>query len=67
MTPEDDKELHRLAAMLEDIDHQLRPDSPLKEGLVKAGLALSHTFIHGSRSKIEADYQFLQNLRSDKK
>ena len=66
MTPEDDKELHRLADMLQDIDGQLGPDSPLREGLVKAGLALSHTFIHGSRSKIEEDYEFLKNLRKEK-
>ena len=34
--------------------------------LVKAGLALSHTFIHDSRSKIEEDYRFLGELRKKK-
>jgi len=55
MSPEDDKELH-----------QLGPESPLRQALVKAGLALSHTFIHDSRSKIEEDYRFLEDLRKKK-
>jgi len=63
MSPEDDKELHRLADMLEGIDHQLGSESPLRAALVKAVLALSHTFIHGSRAKIEEDYRFLEDLR----
>ena len=62
MIPQDDKELHRLADMLQVIDRQLGPDTPLREGLVKAGIALSHAFIHGSRSKIEEDYRFLRDL-----
>jgi hypothetical protein len=66
MSPEDDKELHRLADVLETIDHQIGPESPLREALVKAGLALSHTFIHDSRSKIEEDYRFLEDLRKKK-
>ena len=62
MTPQDDKELHRLADMLQAIDRQLGPDTPLREALVKAGIALSHGFIRGSRSKIEEDYRFLRDL-----
>jgi len=40
MSPHDEKELHRLADMLRDIDTILQRDSPLREGLKKAGLAL---------------------------
>jgi hypothetical protein len=65
MTPEDDKELHRLADMLQVIDRQLCPDTPLREALVKAGIALSHGFIHGARPKIEEDYRFLRDLRKE--
>ena len=53
MTKEDEKELHRLAEMLRLIDGQLPPASPLREGLEKAGLALSLTFLHGLRSELE--------------
>ncbi len=63
MIPDDERELHRLADMLQVIDSQLAPDSPLREALAKAGIALSQGFIHGSRSKIEEDYRFLQDLR----
>ena len=41
MTPEDETELHRLAAMLEQIDKTLPDDSPLREALQKAGYSLS--------------------------
>ncbi len=63
MTPDDDKELHRLADMLQVIDRTLSAASPLREGLVKAGIALGQCFIHGSRSKIEEEYRFLVDLR----
>jgi len=65
MTPDDDKELHRLADMLQVIDRKLGPASPLREGLVKAGVALSLCFIQGSRSKIEEEYRFLEDLRKE--
>jgi len=66
MTREDEKELLRLADMLQEIDTQIGSSSPWREGLVKAGLALSHSFIHGFRSKLEEDYEFLDNLRTGK-
>ena len=53
MTPQDEKELHRLADMLRDIDATLPRESPLREGLKKAGLALSIAFIHDLRPEIE--------------
>jgi hypothetical protein len=65
MTPDDDRELHRLADMLQTIDRKLDASSPLREGLVKAGIALSQCFIHGSRPKIEEEYRFLEGLRKE--
>ncbi len=41
MTTSDEKELHRLAAMLETIDRSLERSSRLREALQKAGVALS--------------------------
>jgi len=64
MSPTDEKELHRLAKMLESLDKKLPTASPLREGLMKAGIALNFAFIHGSRSKIEADYDFLIGLKN---
>jgi len=54
-----EKELHRLADLLQAIDRSLPADSPLRERLVKAGLALSHGFIHGMRAEIEENYRIL--------
>jgi hypothetical protein len=59
MTPQDEKELHRLTDMLRDIDTKLQQESPLREGLKKAGLALSIAFIHNLRSEIESHYAAL--------
>ena len=53
MTTSDEKELHRLAAMLETIDRSLEHSSPQREALKKAGVALSLGFIRGLRSDIE--------------
>lgn len=63
MSPTDEQELHRLAQMLEVVDKQLPISSPLREALMKAGIALSFAFIHGSRGKIEADYNLLISLK----
>jgi len=54
--PTDEKELRRLAEMLRDIDARLERDSPLREGLTKAGLALTSAFIHDLRPEIERHY-----------
>jgi hypothetical protein len=59
VTPQDEKELHRLADMLRDIDATLQRESPLREGLKKAGLALSIAFIHGLRPEIERNFMSL--------
>ena len=56
MTPEDETELHRLAAMLEQIDKTLPGDSPLREALQKAGYSLSYSFMDGRRRDIEGMY-----------
>ena len=56
MTPEDETELHRLAAMLEQIDKTLPGDSPLREALQKAGYSLSYSFLDGRRRDIERVY-----------
>ena len=53
MTPADEAELHRLSDMLEAIDRGLQSDSALREGLQKAGIALSLGFIEGLRGRIE--------------
>lgn len=63
MTQDDQKELLRLSDMLQEIDRHLDGASPVREALVKAGIALSYGFIHGWRSKIEFEHQWLQNLR----
>ena len=49
MTASDEKELDRLSAMLEEIDHGLERSSPVREALQKAGIALSLGFIRGLR------------------
>ncbi|MBL9167867.1 MAG: hypothetical protein JNN07_09020 [Verrucomicrobiales bacterium] len=65
MTSEDEIELHKLAGMLEAISDGLNPASPLREGLQKAGIALSLGFIHGLRADIERQYQRLNVPLSD--
>ena len=57
MTPEDEAELHRLAAMLEQINETLPDDSPLREALQKAGYSLSYSFTDGRRRDIEGMYR----------
>ena len=59
MTSSDEKELHRLAAMLETIDGSLERSSPLREALQKAGIALSVGFIRGLRSDIDRQFEQL--------
>ena len=63
MTQADETELHRLRDMLQAIEGRLGTGSPLKEALRKAGIALAFSFIQGSRSKIEFEYESLQKLR----
>jgi hypothetical protein len=65
MTKEDEAELHRLCEMLRLIECQLEPGSPLREGLEKAGLALSLTFLHGLRSDLETWYSKLGSPLTD--
>jgi hypothetical protein len=59
MTTSDEKELHRLAAMLETIDGSLERSSPLREALQKAGIALSLGFIRGLRPDIDRQFDQL--------
>jgi hypothetical protein len=59
MTPQDEKELHRLADMLRDLDATLQRESPLREGLKKAGLALTVAFTHNLRPEIEQHFTSL--------
>jgi hypothetical protein len=56
MSPSGEQELHRVATMLQTIVGTLPDLSPLREGLVKAGLALSIAFIDGRRDWIEKMY-----------
>ena len=65
MTPADEQELHRVSAMLEAINESLPESSPLREGLVKAGLALSVAFIDGRRAWIEETYSRLDDPLSE--
>jgi len=59
MTAQDEKELRRLTDMLREIDGMLQSNSPLKEGVAKAALALSTAFIHDLRPEIERFYNSL--------
>jgi len=65
MIKEDEAELHRLCEMLRMIDCQLAPASNLREGLQKAGLALSFTFLHRLRSDLESLYGTLDSPLTD--
>jgi hypothetical protein len=65
MTESDENELHRLAAMLETIDGMLEIDSPLREGLKKAGFALIHVFTRGQRAEVERDFRQIARGLSD--
>ena len=59
MSPKDETELHRLADLLRDIEAKLERGSPLREGLVKAGLALHTVFIEGKRADLERTFSRL--------
>ena len=59
MIATDERELHRLAAMLETIERTLEPASPLREALQKAGLALNLSFVSGLRADIERQFEML--------
>ena len=65
MTASDEKELDRLSAMLEEIDHGLDRGSPVREALQKAGIALSLGFIRGLRSDIERQFEQLGTPLTD--
>ena len=65
MTASEEKELHRLSAMLEEIDRGLERSSPVREALQKAGIALSLGFIGGSRSDIERQFEQLGTPLTD--
>jgi hypothetical protein len=65
VTPQDDKELHRLADMLRDIDATLPRESPLREGLKKAGLALIVAFSNDFRPEIERQFMSLGTLLTE--
>jgi hypothetical protein len=65
MSPADETELHRLSDMLAAIDSSLPSDSPLREGLAKAGLALALGFIQGMRADIEQQFEQLGDPLSD--
>lgn len=65
MTPADEQELRRVSALLAAIDAILPEASPLREGLVKAGLALGIAFIDGRRSWIEDTYTHLDDDLSE--
>jgi hypothetical protein len=53
MSPADEQELGRLSALLESIDGTLPGGSPLREALVKAGIALGIAYIDGRRGRVE--------------
>jgi hypothetical protein len=56
MTTADETELHRLSEMLRLAAAEVGGDSPLIEGLKKAGIALALTFIRGERPQLEASF-----------
>jgi hypothetical protein len=56
MLPEDRAELQRLTDMLRDINAKLDRDSPLREGLIMADLALHYVFTNGLRADLEQGY-----------
>ena len=65
MTTSDEKELHRLAAMLETIDRTLEHSAPQREALKKAGIALSLGFIRGLRADIDRQFEQLGTPLTD--
>jgi hypothetical protein len=68
MSPADEQELHRVSALLAEVDKSLPEGSPLREGLVKAGLALNIAFIDGRRRWIEDTYaHFYDDLTDEQR
>ena len=65
MSPADEQELHRVSALLAEIDRSLPDRSPVREALLKAGIALSIAFIDGRRSWIENRYVHLGDDLTD--
>lgn len=65
VTPQDEAELHRLSGLLAEIDASLAADSPSREALQKAGLALGITFISGRRTALEDAFQNLNSPLTD--
>lgn len=65
MSPADEQELHHVSALLAEVDKSLPEDPPLREALVKAGLALSIAFIDGRRRWIENTYAHLDDDLTD--
>ena len=65
MSPGDEQELHRVSALLVEVDKLLPEGSLLREGLVKAGLALNIAFIDGRRRWIEDTYAHLDDDLTD--
>jgi hypothetical protein len=65
MSPDDEQELRRVSELLKETGKTLPDGSPLREGLVKAGLALSIAFIDGRRGWIEAAYAQLDDELTD--
>jgi hypothetical protein len=59
MTNADDLELRRLCDCLTEIDATLPSDSPRRESLKKAALALQLVFQRGQRLEIEDQYRKL--------
>jgi hypothetical protein len=53
---EDEVEVERLVGLLQQCDAELPPDSPVREALHKAALALRVAFAHGRRPDIEDMY-----------
>lgn len=65
MSPSDESELYRVSGMLAEIHDLLPSDSPLQEGLAKAGLALILGFARGMRADIEQQYEHFDAPLSD--
>ena len=56
MTDADERELFRLANVLQSLDQELASDPSSREALRKAGIALGFLFLRGLRSEIEQAY-----------
>ncbi len=56
MSQKDDAEAERLIKMLQALNTGLPVESPTREALQKAALALSLSFMHGMREQVEEMY-----------